>query len=134
LCQFCSQTKPANETYFDNLFGSSYSGGVAALKAANVTTIAKVPVFDTGLIGKAPGYAGANVEKWSGTEKQEGILMLNDCTLAIGAHQKQLGLIDVCPLICVLISMVWHAVVLLCLCKTQPNATDGAARALLPAC
>ncbi len=52
---------------------------MAALQAANVTPIKKVMAFDTGLIGNS-----TNVTNWSGTDKQEGILMLNDCTLAIG--------------------------------------------------
>jgi hypothetical protein len=80
VCQL--QSKPGNETYFDNLFGSSYSAGLAALKAANVTPAKKVSVFDTGKIGED---SSDNVDNWSGTDKQEGILMLNDCTLAIGA-------------------------------------------------
>ncbi len=80
-CALVLQSKPGNETYFDNLFGSSYSSGVAALTAASVTPVKKVSVFDTGKIDKT---SSENVENWSGTEKQEGIMMLNDCTLAIG--------------------------------------------------
>lgn len=65
---------------FDTLGG--YTATKAALTKAGISVARKVSVLDTGLIDDevAPKVAG-----WKGSDKQEGVAVLNQCVLALGS-------------------------------------------------
>jgi len=71
--------------------GGGHAVGLAALAARGVRPAAKRLVLDTGRFTRGVADAGGRVGGWLGTERQEGLAILDACTLAL-AEDNNYGL------------------------------------------